>query len=160
MAQHARTGTAITLTGTLVLRWVLVGWGLVFIGLAVAVPTVMDQSLAPAAVAGILGLAPLVVAVIVLPRTAWTVEWNDQGLHGKMCWPKPYAVRWDDIAEAQVTAPAGLFSTAMIALRLTNGQRLLIADNMHRQLTPVLREIVSELRSRGVPLDGRGLGAL
>src|SRR3954468_5132209 len=110
VSSNARKGTTIRLTGTLVLRWVLVVWGLVFLALAAAIPTVMDQSLAPAAVAGILGLAPLLVAALVLPRTPWSLAWNDQGISGKMCWPRPYAVRWDEIVKARFTRPGGLFS--------------------------------------------------
>jgi hypothetical protein len=160
----ARVGEGVVrLTTTFVLRWFVAVVGVSLLVAAVIIGAT-GGGWAMVAVVGMLGATWAGGAAILLPSTVWTLRWDDSGLSGRMCWPRPFFLGWDEIQRGRVTAPVGLTSSSTIVLETrgrrllgTIRRRLLITDGMHRELPSELWALVRAVEARRIPLDGRGL---
>jgi hypothetical protein len=145
----------VRLTTTFVQRWVAAIVGVLALP-AAAIIGATGGGWAMVAIVAFFGAAWLGAAAFVLPTTVWTLRWDDSGVSGRMCWPRPFFLRWDEIQQGRVTAPVGFTSSSTVVLK-TSGRRVLISDGMHRELPAELWALVRALEARRIRIDGRGL---
>jgi hypothetical protein len=156
-------GGALRLTTTFVMQWVAAVVGVLGL-VGAAMIGLTGGGWAMVVVVGLLGAAWLAAAAFVLPITVWSLRWDDSGISGRMCWPRSFFLPWDEIGHGRVIAPVSLISSSIIVLdtsgrrlRGTVRRRILVSDNMHRQLPAELWTLVGALETRRIRLDGRGL---